>query len=108
MGQPKAWLRYNGRYLLDHIIQIASQAGVQRVICLVGSQIKTDDGRGVYDDVQQRITIPKDGQWSCRLGKCDGHLIDTIRLGLEHHPKNHALLLWPVDQPCGPIGEDSW
>jgi CTP:molybdopterin cytidylyltransferase MocA len=101
MGQPKAWLRLDGRTLLQRIVDAAVAGGAHAVVVVAGAEDDLDGEPTLVTriDIATRVTSSEDVRMSVALGTPEGSLIDSIRAGYELVGEGSDVLLWPVDAP---------
>lgn len=100
MGQPKALLEYNGKTLLEHIVETAGQATPGQVVLVCGN---TDHSSTLTGQAALKLTYPILNSLIIVEGKSDGHPIDSIRCGIGALPTSNRLLLWPIDMVFGSV-----
>ena len=89
MGQPKALLDWDGRPMLEHVLDVARDGGCTKLFVIVGK-----DGEAIREGVNlDGVTVlenddPSRGQ------------ISSIQLGMQHLDfSTDCCVIWPVDCP---------
>ena len=92
MGRPKQLLRYNGKTLLQHVVDEVKTSDIGSVIIVLGHaterMIGETDMAGVY--------IVKNGNWESGMASS---IITGIKVLISEHPDTDAAILLVSDQP---------
>ncbi|MCK5688146.1 nucleotidyltransferase family protein, partial [Myxococcota bacterium] len=96
MGETKALLELDGESLLSHIAHVA--APVSDEIVVVAGSIEHLHALTPARAAEALKSLDHPSLHIAE-GQSQGHLIDSIRAGLEYISPENALLLWPIDHP---------
>lgn len=89
MGKPKALLDWDGRPLIEHILDTAREAGCARQFVIVGN-----DGPAIRDGANL------EGAFVLENSQPDRGQISSIQLGMGHLDfSTDCCVIWPVDCP---------
>lgn len=97
MGQPKAWLRYQGEPFLQRLVRVSLEAGSQEIIIVAGAE--TGEALVSRETLLTTLPAPLSAATTVTIGCPSQTPIDSIRQGLGALTGAHRLLLWPIDCP---------
>ena len=97
MGQPKAWLRYQGEPFLQRLVRVSLESGSHQIIIVAGAET----GETLVSRETLEATLPPhlSAATTITIGCPSQTPIDSIRQGLDALNEAHRLLLWPIDCP---------
>ncbi len=101
LGQPKAYLQLSGETLIARTTRIASAAGSSHIIAVVGAN--AGEELVARSRVEPTLRPLTSAELHLVVGKPDGTPIDSLRAGLPCVPRDHHLLVWPVDCPFAEV-----
>ena len=98
LGHVKAYLRLEGRTLIERVARAARDGGATHVVTVVGGEA-TSDAPGAHLASAEVVRGLLGASADVVIGRPELAPLDSLRAGLARVPAGAAVLVWPVDHP---------